>query len=168
MSLQVTDNGEILVHAPYFTKQSDIDAFVEKNHEWIQKRILKQTVHNEIFNSITKEDEKRLKELAYEYLTRHTYYFASLMGVTPKKITITSAKKRFGSCNGKNEICYSCYLMLYPPSAIDYVCVHELAHIKHHNHSRRFHEFVQRFMPEENKLKKLLCDENIDLSILKE
>ena len=63
-------------------------------------------------------------------------------------IKITSARKRFGSCNGKNSLCFSCLLMLYPKEAIECVVVHELAHIKHHNHSPSFYGFIDRVMPD--------------------
>jgi len=38
--------------------------------------------------------------------------------------------------------------MLYPDEAIDYVVVHELAHIKHHDHSKAFYELIEKYMPD--------------------
>ena len=58
------------------------------------------------------------------------------MGLTPAAVTITGARKRFGSCSASNRICYSWRLMQYPEAAVDYVVVHELAHIVHKDHSR--------------------------------
>ena len=82
--------------------------------------------------------------------------YAPLMNVYPKNIKITSAKKSFGSCSGKNNICFSYYLMLYSMEAITYVVVHELAHIKHHNHSSNFHNYVKKYLPEAKNYEKLL------------
>ena len=78
------------------------------------------------------------------------------MGVTPTRITITRAKTRFGSCSGKNSVSFSCHLMLYPDAAVDYVVVHELTHIRHHDHSAAFWAEVERFMPDYRERKKLL------------
>ncbi|MEG1614194.1 MAG: M48 family metallopeptidase, partial [Oscillospiraceae bacterium] len=66
----------------------------------------------------------------------------------PTAVKITSAEKRFGSCSGKNSLCFSYRLMQYPQDAIDYVIVHELAHIKHKNHSKNFYELIEQYMPD--------------------
>ena len=86
--------------------------------------------------------------LAKEKIPPRVAYFADVMGVKPKSVRITSAKKRFGSCSPKNALCFSLYLMQYPDDAIDYVVVHELAHVLHHDHSARFWSTVARYMPD--------------------
>ena len=71
-------------------------------------------------------------------------------------ITITGAEKRFGSCSAKNRICFSWRLMAYPEEAIDYVVVHELAHIRHKDHSKRFYAFVEEVLPDWRERRRLL------------
>ena len=75
-------------------------------------------------------------------------YYAKLMNLYPTGLKITSARTRFGSCSGKNSICFSWRLMDYPESAIDYVVVHELAHIAHKNHGPQFWALVERYLPD--------------------
>ena len=70
------------------------------------------------------------------------------MGLIPTAVKISSATKKFGSCSGKNSLNFSYRLMMYPPEAIDYVVVHELAHIKHHDHSKDFYKLIEQFMPD--------------------
>jgi len=108
--------------------------------------------------NISEEDKKRLILEANDYLPKRVEFYSDIMNVKPTGLKITSAKKRFGSCNGKNSICFSYYLMLYPKEAIDYVVVHELAHIKHHNHSKEFYNFISIFMPDYKQREKLLRD----------
>ncbi|MBR7150378.1 MAG: M48 family metallopeptidase, partial [Oscillospiraceae bacterium] len=55
---------------------------------------------------------------------------------------------RFGSCSGKNALSFSWRLMQYPMEAVDYVVVHELAHIREHNHSSAFYAIVERYLPD--------------------
>ncbi|MCH5315350.1 MAG: M48 family metallopeptidase [Eubacterium sp.] len=50
--------------------------------------------------------------------------------------------------------------MLYPPEAVDYVVVHELAHIKHHNHSKSFYNLIEKYMPDYKQREKLLKADN--------
>ena len=69
------------------------------------------------------------------------------MGLRPAGITITGARTRFGSCSSKRRISFSFRLMQYPPEAIDYVVVHELAHLRHMNHSAQFYALIE-YMPD--------------------
>lgn len=162
IALEVKD-GVVLVRAPQKASDDYIKSFVEKNKNWIEKRLQKSKKQADIISSLSKKDITRLKALAKEALAKKVEYYECLMGVKAQKITITSARRRFGSCNAKNEICFSCFLMLYPDEAINYVVVHELAHIKHHNHSKAFHQFLQKFYPDEKEAKKLLSGENMHL-----
>ena len=78
------------------------------------------------------------------------------MGLTYTGITITGAKTRYGSCSPKNRLCFSWRLMAYPESAIDYVVVHELAHIVHRNHGPEFHKLVESVLPDHKERRALL------------
>ena len=78
------------------------------------------------------------------------------MGVRPTGIRITAARTRFGSCSAKNRLCFSWRLMDYPDAVIDYVVVHELAHIVHKNHGPRFWELVERYMPDYKRRRAML------------
>jgi predicted metal-dependent hydrolase len=71
-------------------------------------------------------------------------------------VKITSAKTRFGSCSGKNNICFSYILMQYPEQAIDYVVLHELAHTRHHNHGPKFWALVEKYMPDYKQRRQML------------
>ena len=78
------------------------------------------------------------------------------MGLHPTGLRITSARTRFGSCSAKNSICFSWRLMQYPDAAVDYVVVHELAHIREKNHGRAFYALVEQFLPDWRERRALL------------
>lgn len=56
----------------------------------------------------------------------------------------------------KNSLCFSQYIMEYPEEAIDYVIVHELAHIKYKNHGREFYALVAQYLPDYQRRSALL------------
>ena len=78
------------------------------------------------------------------------------MGVCPTGMRITGARTRFGSCSGKNSICFSWRLMAYPQEAVDYVVVHELAHILHKNHGPAFYQCIESVLPDWRQRRALL------------
>ena len=78
------------------------------------------------------------------------------MGLKYGRIKITSAKTRYGSCSIDKNICFSYMLMLYPEAARDYVIVHELCHLVHMNHGRKFYDLLAKFMPDYKERKRLL------------
>ncbi len=155
MSLSIDDELNAVVKAPLFVSDSQINDFFTKNKAWIEKAILRKQNQLERYNLTQDEIDALVKE-AEEYLPPKIEYYSNLMGVKPTGVKITSAKKRFGSCSGKNSICFSLYLMTYPKAAVDYVIVHELAHIKHHNHSKDFYKFIEQFMPDYKQREQLL------------
>ena len=155
LSLSVDDKLCAIVKAPYFVTNKEINAFVSKNEVWLNNAIARKKKQLEKYD-ISDDKKKELIELAKNYLPKRVEYYSKIMNVKPTSVKITSAKKRFGSCSGKNSICFSYYLMLYPKEAIDYVVVHELAHIKHHNHSKKFYGFISEFMPDYKERERLL------------
>lgn len=88
------------------------------------------------------------RALALPYLTERTAFYGERIGVIPSGVRITGAKTRFGSCSGKNSLCFTWRLMLAEPELIDYVAVHELCHIRQHNHSPLFWAEVEAALPD--------------------
>lgn len=156
VSLEVTKELSVLVRAPIHMPVHEIDRFVESHNAWIEKSLKRQSTRTE--NEICPSDAEiaELKKSAKEYFSAKTAYYSEIMHLSPASIKITSAKKRFGSCSGKNGICFSWRLMLYPEAARDYVIVHELAHIVHKNHGRKFYELIASAMPDYKERRKLL------------
>ena len=91
---------------------------------------------------------KLYRLIAKQVLAEKTLEYASKMGVAFSSMKISSAKTRWGSCSGKKSINYSWRLMMAEEDVIDYVVVHELAHIKEMNHSARFWAIVASVLPD--------------------
>lgn len=158
LSLHIDETLQVVVRAPRWVPKAEVDRFVRSHESWIQKATERQRRRNKQEAQLTEKRITELKALAKAELPRRTAYFAKIMGVTPTSIKITSAKKRFGSCSGQNGICYSWRLMLYPKEAVDYVVVHELAHIRQKNHSPAFYREIEKILPDYKARAKLLKD----------
>ena len=154
VSIEVKPSGEIIVRAPFWLSQKKIDEFVLSKTNWLEKA-QKRVEERKSFEPDI-EECKRLKKLAQEYIPTRVCEFSKIMGLTPTGIKITSAKTRHGSCSGKNSLCFSYRLMRYPKAAVDYVIVHELAHIKHKNHQKEFYTLIEKYMPDYKEREKLL------------
>ena len=161
IALEITKDLRVLIRAPKAATDETLYAIAEKNKAWIEKHLEIRRQRNEARTAyeLTDTDIERLKAEARRVIPPKVDYYAKLMGVKPKSVKITSAHSRFGSCSGQNGLCFSYILMRYPEEAIDYVVVHELAHIKHHNHGRSFYAFIGKFMPDYKQREKLLRED---------
>ncbi|MBO5214149.1 MAG: M48 family metallopeptidase [Clostridia bacterium] len=155
VALEVTPDLRVIVRAPIRMPQREIDAFFRQNRAWL-RRALERTEKRKKKEEAIELNEAELRKRAKEYLPKQTDHWAEIMGLSPASVRITSAKTRFGSCSPKNRICYSWRLMAYPTEAIDYVIVHELAHVLQKNHSEKFYAVVQRYLPDWKKRRELL------------
>ena len=76
-------------------------------------------------------------------------HFSSLMGrLTPHSVRIGSQKSLWGSCSSAGDISLNWRLVATPPEVLNYVVIHELAHLQHLNHSNCFWSLVSQFCPE--------------------
>lgn len=82
--------------------------------------------------------ERYLKKFAKEHLTALTHEKAAELGKKVNKVSIRDTSSRWGSCSSDGNISLSWRLIFAPIEAIDYVVSHEVAHLKHMDHSRNF------------------------------
>lgn len=99
---------------------------------------------------------KLYSQLAQPYFLERTAYWAEKMQLFPKKVLVSQAGKRWGSCNSQGEIRLSWRLMHASASCIDYVIIHELAHLQEMNHSKRFWALVALYCPDYRQQRKAL------------
>ena len=91
--------------------------------------------------------EKFYKQKANEIIAERLHKYEQIMGLYSTKFGITSANTRWGSCSGKNSINFTWKLVMADIDVIDYVVVHEIAHIKEKNHGKNFWDLVGKYYP---------------------
>lgn len=154
-AIEITPLGEVLVRVPHRFPETAVKDFVSKHQAWIDKH-LERIQSQPPMPEPTPEQRAYLIDIAREELPKRVAYYSRLMGLTPASVKITSARKRFGSCSTANRLCFSWRLMQYPPEAIDYVVVHELAHIRFHHHQEAFYRLIEQYLPDYREREKLL------------
>ncbi len=82
--------------------------------------------------------ERFLKNHANEIITPLAMEKAYSLGRKIRGITVRDQKTRWGSCSNEGKLSFSWRLIFAPPPAMDYVISHEVAHLKHLNHSKAF------------------------------
>jgi len=113
------------------------------------------------------EDPDAVKKLLYKgYLTEAGKIFPELFKITlqkyedqdfkPSGLKIRSMKRRWGSCSFRGLITLSTELIKLPDIYIEYVIIHELCHLKHHNHGTKYYELLSELFPEWKSVRKEL------------
>lgn len=92
--------------------------------------------------------ERWLRQQARSHFLSRMQALAPLMQVQPSKMLLSGARTRWGSCNSKGEIRLNWRLVQAPGHLIDYVIIHELAHLHEMNHSPRFWAHVAKLYPD--------------------
>ena len=183
-----------IVRCPMRASKGEIEAFVKKNHKWIQERLAEERAYDKqklriadgcaiffrarelsiIFKEGRKERilingdkliiqnhklnsdkartqlEKYLTQKATEYIIPRAEALAKYLGVDKKitEIKLRKTKSKWGHCTSNGVIQYNWLIMLAPYSIIDYMITHEVCHLLHMDHSRRYWDLVESICPQ--------------------
>ena len=102
-------NEKLIVKAPLGTSKSKIESIVNSHITWIEKHLIKQKSRNEKYKQLTEEKISELRRSAKMILPKKVEYYSNIMGLKYGRITITSAKTRFGSCSAKGNIAFAVF-----------------------------------------------------------
>ncbi|MGN1024462.1 MAG: M48 family metallopeptidase [Lachnospiraceae bacterium] len=163
LAIEVGSGGRILVRAPRWVSEREIQSFVRAHADWIdaaRKRMAARqaSLSDEERIPLTTKDIRDLGNQAVRDLPPRVARYAKQMGVTYGRITVRNQKTRWGSCSREGNLNFNCLLMLAPERVRDYVVVHELCHRKQMNHSARFWAEVEKVMPDYREQQKWLSD----------
>ncbi|CAM3588907.1 MAG: M48 family metallopeptidase [Aliarcobacter sp.] len=150
----------------YFTLY-DAKKLIEKKSEWIKssiKKLSKNSLNEDEFlylGEIKKLEDFNIKNLDIFYkkeiqkiLPSKVEELSKKMQLFPTSISFRKNKRTWGSCNYKNGLNFNILLMKFPIEVMEYVIIHELAHIKHKNHSKDFWNLVEVYCPNYKEVEK--------------
>ena len=121
--------------------------------------LLPPVLHDQWCLQITVADatsETRIREAAIGWYRRHAARnfseriarYAAAMQLPAPRMFLSNARTQWGSCNSKRQVRLNWRLVQAPQEVVDYVVVHELAHLVEMNHSKRFWQIVERHFPD--------------------
>ena len=88
------------------------------------------------------------KEEAKQFIPFLVEKWSEQMDLLPTSVRFRKTKRQWGSCSGKNVLSFNTMLMKLPQDVIQYIIVHELAHIKHKHHQKSFWNLVEQYVPD--------------------
>lgn len=106
------------------------------------------------------------KKISIAYLEQRVQVLSQRMQCLPSNLSFGEAKSRWGSCQATGEVRLNWKLIVFEPRIIDYVVIHELAHLKHLDHSVRFWKVVETHEPQYRSLRKKLKESEFQVAFL--
>ncbi len=171
ISLTIDPEGFITIRAPLGISEEELEKIIAPMAPKIEKRLAEIEKNKQIFNEGSYNDDEYFKlfgeyvsyvesgiaqselpkyylDSLKDYLDESLNRYSKLMGVKFKEVKITQTKTTWGTCNTSKKLTFNLRLAMAPKSVIDYVVVHELAHLKHMNHDRSFWNTVGKVLPD--------------------
>ena len=157
--LRVKEPSFIQINTNIFFTKKDAETLIQRKKAWLEKNLEK------IEENLLASDEflfLGVKHKNYDDRNLDSFYkdeakkiippivekYSNIMNLYPTSIKYRKNKRTWGSCNYKNGLNFNTLLVKFPIEIIEYVVVHELAHIKEKNHSSRFWKLVEKYCPE--------------------
>ncbi|MFA6431445.1 MAG: SprT family zinc-dependent metalloprotease [Candidatus Margulisiibacteriota bacterium] len=158
IALVIDGEANLIVRAPHSAPEEIIRKFILQKSDWIKA---KQAFFRKRASNITQiiidpQLIPEYKKKAGEIIPKRISAWSGITGWQPKKVRLSNAGSRWGSCNSKGTIAINWRLVFFSIEIIDYVVVHELAHLVERNHSKRFWEQVKVHIPDYKGRKKWL------------
>ncbi len=161
--ITISPSRGVIVKNPYFSPKT-VEKLVNQKANWIYKKLEELEKKFDIKKIYETEGkilylgekvalhveniEKFYKEKTKEIVLREIKEISAKMELNPTKISFRKTKRRWGSCNHKNELNFTITLAQLPLNAIRYIIIHELSHIRYKNHKKEFYANIYKYMPD--------------------
>lgn len=182
--ITVTQEGEVCVRTP-IKNESHVRQILRKKEVWVRQKLAdavrrqdEHPVPGETirfrgenfpvanFPRLAKQVEKGVDIEKYYHrfyrdeavltLPSRIEHYVRKTGLRPSEVRFKKMRRRWGSCDSSGVVTLNTMVMQLSLEHIDYVIVHELAHLVHMNHSSAFHDLVRRHLPDEKRLRRQL------------
>lgn len=165
--LRIKSINLLEISSHIFFTISDAKKLIERKRSWIEHHLIsferkkkesdKYRYLGELYdlNLSSKELDEFYRKKAKELIPKLVEKYSLNMSLYSTSVKFRKNKNTWGSCNYKNGLNFNILLLKYPIEIIEYVVIHELAHIRHKNHSKEFWNLVEVYCPDYKKRMKL-------------
>ena len=129
LQVEVKTDCSVIVRAPKWVSQREIDRFIDEHSEWIEKtlsKMQKRVDDNPVQDKYSDREIEKMTREAKEKIPPLVKEFAGKMGVSYGRVTVRCQRTLWGSCSTKGNLNFNCLLMLLPEPVMEYVIIHEL------------------------------------------
>ena len=143
ISLRVHPVKGVSLSVPYFVPYAAAIAFFRLKRDWVLQTVQKQ---QERYRNIPKADPLQIEEMraqAKRQLPTRLAELALRYGFSCNKVTIKHNSTNWGSCSARNNINLNLNIVRLPAPLRDYILLHELCHLRHHDHGQAFHLLLE-------------------------
>jgi len=157
LRITIGQDSGVVVTVPRRASLLAAEEFLLKKAKWILRSIEYVRKSIPLHNTYGRYEDNKNK--AYEFAVQKIEQFNEAYGYTIKRVSIKNQKTIWGSCSRKGNINLNYKIVFLPERMAEYIVVHELCHIKEHNHSVRFWDLVAQTFPDHKAIRKQLRKE---------
>lgn len=152
--MRLRPDGTVAALVPPRWSDKDVADMLHRHRRWLKKRALDVAAKQALKAQKPPASQASplpvgwYKRAAAATLPGRVAHWAKIMKLAPRLVKISAGKRHWGLCNTKRDISLSYRLILVPAELADYVIIHELAHLTHMNHGKRFWALVEKYVPD--------------------
>ncbi len=144
VAIMIDPERGVIVYAPQRASRCEIETIVREKQSWIEEKIAQLAARR---SGPKFQYDGSLADAVW-LINERVAACSQTMGLSPKKVTVKDQRRRWGSCSARTgAVHFNWRIVMAPEAVLDYVVVHELAHLEHPNHSRDFWALVARYSP---------------------
>ena len=140
----------IKLTCPYYVADFEILDFMKDRESWIRKNLSKQenTTNLADFAPLKAKQKRELMERISNYVDK----YETLLNTKVERFSIRKMKTLWGSCSfHERTIRFNSMLYYMSDYFLEYIVLHEMAHLFVHNHSKKFYDLISKYMPDYKK-----------------
>lgn len=158
----------LYVNVPHTIPLERARRFVDSNMHWIiatSERLKKKNFNVKGSSTVTFNQYADFRKRISQLLE----YWSDKMNAPLYKLKVSLMKSQWGSCNNRTKVIHlNLALINAPQQCVEYVIIHEIAHIFQPDHSKNFWNIVAEYCPEWRKSRTILKSQSVDITIVKE